>query len=76
MNNIFPENLSMLRINNSLKKGNNIRNDSFQQSIYQTNMSIKIERSSTISYSKRIYSKNMINRESGYNSGGSSIYFY
>ena len=76
MNNIFPENLSMARINNSSMRGNSISNGSFQQSIYQTNMSNKIGRSSTFNYSQRNNFSNISNRESGYNSGGSSIYFH
>ena len=76
MNNIFPENLAMSRINNSLNMGNSIRNGSCKQSIYQSNMSNRITRNSTFSYSQRSNFNNMNNRESGYNSGGSSIYFH
>jgi hypothetical protein len=75
MNNIFPENLSMFKINNFSMMESNRTNGSFQQSIYKPNKSNRIAKSSTFSYSKRNNFSNINNRESGYSSGGNSIYF-
>jgi len=76
MNNIFPENLSMAKIKNSSMRGSNINNSSFQRNSYQSNISNQFGRSSTVSYSQRNNLKKMSNRESGYNSEGSKIYFH
>ena len=67
MNNIFPENLSMARINNASMMGNNINNSNFQQSIYQSNLP---------SYSQVNKYNNIRKSKSVYNSGGNSIYFH
>ena len=63
MNNIFPENLSMAKINNASVMQSNRYNGNFQQNSYQPNMSSGFVNGS------------INNRESGYNSGG-SIYFH
>ena len=65
MNNIFPENLSMARINNASMMGKNINNSNFQQNLDQSNLP---------TYSQINKFNNMSNREGGYNSGGNSIY--
>ena len=65
MNNIFPENLSLARINNASMMGKNKNNSNFQQNSYQSNMSNQFARSSTVSYSQRSNLKNMNNGESG-----------
>jgi hypothetical protein len=65
MNNIFPENLSMARINNASMMGKNINNSNFQQNLDQSNLP---------TYSQINKYNNMNNREGGYNSGGNSIY--
>jgi len=75
MNNIFPENLSMARINNSSMMGNNLSNTNLQQNIYQSNMPNGFTNSSNFSYSQRNNLSNMSNRETGYSSGGNNIYF-
>ena len=65
MNNIFPENLSLARINNSSMMGKNKNNSNFQQNSYQSKMFNHLAKSSTVSYSQRSNLKNMNNGESG-----------